>query len=260
MKRVTSQDTKWTRLQTTQGPKHKHAKLRGLRCLPTRSTQPERYSRSPGQHDLSVQIRRLKWPLMAKVWLPKFWASTIPSIWTCGRPKSDKGARKYSPRNPCCAVSPKSEQIIFPGRFGNLIFVFDCDVGDMTLATKDCESGKSGWFYGNQVCFSPKEDLVQGKVEHAQRHPKDIKTTPYVPQDGYPSNKSFYRRHLPENRRRKMRERVRWARRKDQHRQREGSKRSTPSRWPRGVPSFIAAIFIDDILRSLHHPYVLQSV
>jgi hypothetical protein len=25
-------------------------------------------------------------------------------------------------------------------------------------------------------------------------------------------------------------------------------------------PSFIAAIFIDDILRSLHHPYVLQSV
>jgi hypothetical protein len=25
-------------------------------------------------------------------------------------------------------------------------------------------------------------------------------------------------------------------------------------------PSFIAAIFIDDILRSLYHPYVLQSV
>jgi hypothetical protein len=25
-------------------------------------------------------------------------------------------------------------------------------------------------------------------------------------------------------------------------------------------PSFIAAIFIDDILRSLHHPYVLQSL
>jgi hypothetical protein len=24
--------------------------------------------------------------------------------------------------------------------------------------------------------------------------------------------------------------------------------------------SFIAAIFIDDILRSLHHPYVLQSI
>jgi hypothetical protein len=25
-------------------------------------------------------------------------------------------------------------------------------------------------------------------------------------------------------------------------------------------PSFIAAIFINNILRSLHHPYVLQSV
>jgi hypothetical protein len=25
-------------------------------------------------------------------------------------------------------------------------------------------------------------------------------------------------------------------------------------------PSFIGAIFIDDVLRSLHHPYVLQSV
>jgi hypothetical protein len=27
MKPVTSLDTKWTRLQTTQGPKHQHAKL-----------------------------------------------------------------------------------------------------------------------------------------------------------------------------------------------------------------------------------------
>jgi hypothetical protein len=25
-------------------------------------------------------------------------------------------------------------------------------------------------------------------------------------------------------------------------------------------PSFITAIFIDDILRSLHHPYMLQSL
>jgi hypothetical protein len=25
-------------------------------------------------------------------------------------------------------------------------------------------------------------------------------------------------------------------------------------------PSFIAAIFIDDVLRCLHHPYVLQSL
>jgi hypothetical protein len=48
----------------------------------------------------------------------------------------------------------------------------------MALERKDCESGKSGWFYGNQVYFSPKEDLVQGKVEHAQRHPTDINRTP----------------------------------------------------------------------------------
>jgi hypothetical protein len=25
-------------------------------------------------------------------------------------------------------------------------------------------------------------------------------------------------------------------------------------------PSFIVAIFVDDVLRSLHHPYVLQSL
>jgi hypothetical protein len=100
MKPVTSQDTKWTRLQETQGPKHQHAKLRRLGCLPTRWTQPERYSRSSRQHDISVQIQRLKRYLMAKVWLPKLWASTIPSIWTCGRPNSDKGARRYSPGIP----------------------------------------------------------------------------------------------------------------------------------------------------------------
>jgi hypothetical protein len=29
-----------------------------------------------------------------------------------------------------------------------------------------------------KVCFSPKEDLVQGKVEHIPRHPKDINKTP----------------------------------------------------------------------------------
>jgi hypothetical protein len=124
MKPVTSQDMKWTRLQMIQGPKHQHVKLRGLGCLPTRSTQPERYSRNPGQHDLPVQIQRFKCPLMAKVWLRELWASTIPSIWICGRPNSDKGARIYDPRNPCCVVSPKSEQIIFQGRFGDLIFIY----------------------------------------------------------------------------------------------------------------------------------------
>jgi hypothetical protein len=102
MKPVTCQDTKWTRFQTTQGPKHQHVKLRVLRCLPIRSTQPERYSRSPGRHDLLVQIRRLKRPLVAKVWLPTLWASMIPSIWTCGRPNSGQQARRYGPRNASC--------------------------------------------------------------------------------------------------------------------------------------------------------------
>ena len=58
----------------------------------------------------------------------------------------------------------------------------------MASARKGCETGKSGrgWFYGNQVCFSPKEDLVQGKVEHAPRLPKGINTTPLAPKGGDP--------------------------------------------------------------------------
>jgi hypothetical protein len=149
---------------------------------------------------------------MAKVWLPKLWASTIPSIWTRGSHNSDKGPRRDDPRNRCCAVSLKSEQIILQGRFGDLIFVskesnkyqswrkfrsiqlehwiciiWSPDVGDIVPARKDCESGKSGrdWFYGNQVPFSPKEDLVQDKVEHAPRLPKGINTTPWAPKEGW---------------------------------------------------------------------------
>jgi hypothetical protein len=117
MKPVTSEDKKWTRLQTTQGPKHQHVKLRGLGYLPTRSTQPERYSRSLGQHDLSVQIQRLKRSLMEKVWLPKLWASTIPLIWTSGRPNSGQGARRYGSRNASCADKFEIRQISFRGCF-----------------------------------------------------------------------------------------------------------------------------------------------
>jgi hypothetical protein len=60
------------------------------------------------------------------------------------------------------------------------------NVGDMVPARKGCESGKSGrgWFYGNQVPFSPKEDLVQGKLEHAPRLPKGINTPPWAPKEG----------------------------------------------------------------------------
>jgi hypothetical protein len=172
----------------------------------------ERYYRNPGQHDLSVQIRRLKQPLMAKVWLPKLWAPMIHSIWTCGRPNSGQGSRKYDPRNPCCAISPKSEQIIFQGRFGDLILIskesneyqswrqfrairprhriciiWSPDMGDMVSARQGYKTEKSGrgWFYGNQVPFSPKEDLVQGKVEHASRLPKGINTIHWAPKEGW---------------------------------------------------------------------------
>jgi hypothetical protein len=46
----------------------------------------------------------------------------------------------------------------------------------MTPTREVCESGKSGryWVYGNQVPFSPKEDLVQGRLEHTPSLPKGI--------------------------------------------------------------------------------------
>jgi hypothetical protein len=119
MKPVTSQDMKWTRLRKTQGPKNQHVKLWGLGGLPTRSTQPERYSHSPEQHDLSVQIRRLKLPLMAKVWLPKLWSSTIASIWTYGRPNLGKGAR--SPEMPAAQTSSKSDKLSFKAVWGSYL-------------------------------------------------------------------------------------------------------------------------------------------
>jgi hypothetical protein len=108
-------DFKWPQV-----PKHQHVKLRGLGGLPTRSTQSERYYHSSEQHDLSVQIQRLKWPLMAKVWLPKLWALTIASIWTYGRPNSGQGARRYGPRNASCADKSEIRQTIFQGCFGIL--------------------------------------------------------------------------------------------------------------------------------------------
>jgi hypothetical protein len=137
--------------------------------------------------------------------------STIPLIWICGRPNSGQGARRYDPRNPCCAVSPKSEQIIFQARFGDLIFVskerseyqswrkfrsiqshriciiWSSKVGDIALARQGYKIGKfgRGWFYGNQVPFSPKEDIMQGKVEHTPRIPKGINTTSWAPEEGW---------------------------------------------------------------------------
>jgi hypothetical protein len=67
-----------------------------------------------------MQIRRLKRPLMAKVWLPKLWISTIPSIWMCGRPNSGQGARRYGPWNASCADDPKSDRLYSEAVFGIL--------------------------------------------------------------------------------------------------------------------------------------------
>jgi hypothetical protein len=131
MKPDTSQDTWWTWLQMAQRTKHQHVKLRGLGDLPTRSTQPKRYSRRPEHHDLLVQIPRLKQPLMAKMWILNLCTSTIASIWTYGRPNSAQGARIYSPWNTCCVNKFEIRHIIFRGRFVDLIFkVMITKVGD----------------------------------------------------------------------------------------------------------------------------------
>jgi hypothetical protein len=46
-------------------------------------------------------------------------------------------------------------------------------VRDMVQVMKRCESGKSGRgrVYGNQIPFSPKEDLMQGMADHIPRLP-----------------------------------------------------------------------------------------
>jgi hypothetical protein len=78
-----------------------------------------------------------------------------------------------------------------------------------------------------------------------------------LPPSAATSNKSFYRRHSPEHRHRKLLDelvaRINAG----------GGKEARGGLQAAGLgvfPSFITAIFIDDVLRSLHHPYVLQSV
>jgi hypothetical protein len=211
MEPVTIQDTKWTILQMTQGPKHQHVKLRGLSGLPTKSIQSERYSRSLEKHDLPTQVRKFKCTLMPKIWIPKLCASMIASNWTCRIPNLGQGARRCGPRNNCCADKSKRRQIIFHGRFGILsLFTkkpMNTKVGDNFVEDNlDTEFALFGvrtwgiwrrqgraanqekfgrcWVYGNQIRFSPKEDLVQGKLEDAPRLPKGINTTPWAPKEG----------------------------------------------------------------------------
>jgi hypothetical protein len=117
-------------------------------------------------------------------------------------------------------------------------------MGDMMPARKGCESRKSGrgWFYGNQVPFSPKEDLVQGKVEHAPRLPKGI-NTPLGAQGGVIHPSTGTRRNLGES---------------DDDR-RESSKSSR--RWPRPTLAAMAALHVEPWRNSEaswgHQRYVL---
>jgi hypothetical protein len=68
----------------------------------------------------SMQIWGLKRPLMEKCWLPKLWTMLRALIWTYGNPNSVQGARRYGPRNTCCADKPEIRQIILRGHFGDL--------------------------------------------------------------------------------------------------------------------------------------------
>jgi hypothetical protein len=76
-----------------------------------RSTQPERYSRSPEQHDISMQIRGHKRPLMEKCWQPRLWTLLTASIWTCGKLRSDQRASRYGPLNTYLQTSLKSDRL-----------------------------------------------------------------------------------------------------------------------------------------------------
>jgi hypothetical protein len=86
-------------------------------------------------------------------------------------------SNEYQSWRKFCAIQPGHR----------ICIIWSLDVGDMASARQDYKTGKSerGWFYGNQVPFSPQEDLVQGKVEHAPRLPKGISTTPWVPKEGW---------------------------------------------------------------------------
>jgi hypothetical protein len=82
-----------------------------------------RYSHSPEQHDLSMHIRKLKRPLMAKCWLPKLWTMLRASICTYGKPNSVQGARDMPPPgNTCWADKSEIREIILRGHFGDLVF------------------------------------------------------------------------------------------------------------------------------------------
>jgi hypothetical protein len=48
---------------------------------------------------------------MQEMLIPKLCALTIASIWTCGRPNSCQGARRYGPEIPAAQTSPKLDRL-----------------------------------------------------------------------------------------------------------------------------------------------------
>jgi hypothetical protein len=209
----------------------------------------------------------------------------IPSIWTCGRPNLGQGARRYGPRNASCADKSEIRHIIFWGCFGILSSfprkAMNTKVGDNFVAhnldTEFALFGVRAWeiwcrqgrdanqenldepeFMETKLASLPMKISCKARWSTPQDSPKCI--NPRHPRGVTIHIQSFYWRHSPESCCRKMRERVGWARRKDQWRRREEARGGLQAAGLGVFPSFIATIFIDDILRSLHHPYVLQSV
>jgi hypothetical protein len=102
---------------------------------------------------------------------------------------------------------------------------------------------------------------VQDKVEHAPRLPKGINTTPYTPKERLPlrsnhSTDAIHQKVAAARWGRELDELVAWINTGG----RKEARRGLEAAGLGVFPSFIAAIFIDDVLRSLHHPYVLQSL
>jgi hypothetical protein len=82
-----------------------------------------RYSHSPEQHDLSMHIRKLKRPLMAKCWLPKLWTMLRASICTYGKPNSVQGARDMPPRKYLLSRQVRNQRDYLAGPFwGSCLF------------------------------------------------------------------------------------------------------------------------------------------
>jgi hypothetical protein len=285
MRPVTSQDTWWIWLQMDQGPMHQHVKLHGLGGLLTRSTQPERDSRSPEHHDLSVQIRRLKRHIMAKVWLLKLWALMIPSIWTYVRPNSGQGVRRYAPKMPVVQTNPKSDRLSsksileilssFPRntmhtKIEDNFVSHNLDTEFALFGVRTWEIWCRQWRAVNQEnldkaeCMETKFGSLPSKISCKARwttpqdSPKEKNTTPLAPKEVLP----FRSNHSTDAIHRKTTA-ARWGRDWDELVARINAGGGKEARGGLqavvlGVfPSFITSIFTDDVLRSLHDPYVL---